>query len=77
MTRNQPAIWGVITSILAEFQINIESVHQEWRDKAQHSDLYILVSEVIEKKASSALNAIKESEGIFENSRFYRILPEY
>ena len=67
----------MITNILARFQINIESVHQEWRDKDQHSDLYVLVSEVIEKKASAALDAIKESEGIFNNSRFYRILPEY
>ena len=77
VTQNRPGIWGVITNILARFQINIESVHQEWRDKDQHSDLYVLVSEVIEKKASAALDAIKESEGIFNNSRFYRILPEY
>ena len=74
VTENRPGIWAQVTGLLAEHQINIESVHQKWEDPHQSSDLYVLVDPVEEGRARAALAAITAAPGIFPESRFYRIL---
>ena len=76
VTENRPGIWAQVTSLLAEHEINIESVHQKWEDPEQPSDLYVLVDPVAERRARAALAAIRTAPGIFPESRFYRILPD-
>ena len=76
VTENRPGIWAQVTGLLAEHEINIESVHQKWEDPEQPSDLYVLVDPVSEQRARAALAAIRTSPGIFPESRFYRILPD-
>ena len=76
VTENRPGIWAQVTSLLADHEINIESVHQKWEDPQQPSDLYVLVDPVAEQRARAALAAIRASRGIFPESRFYRILPD-
>ena len=76
VTENRPGIWAQVTGLLAEHEINIESVHQKWEDPEQPSDLYVLVDPVAEQRARAALRAIRAAPGIFPESRFYRILPE-
>jgi homoserine dehydrogenase len=75
ITENRPGIWAAVTTRLAENGINIESVHQKWEDRSRPSDLYVLVDEAREAQASKALQEIRSAPGIFEESRFYRILP--
>lgn len=76
VTENRPGIWAQVTGLLAEHEINIESVHQKWEDPEQPSDLYVLVDPVAEQRARAALRAIRAAPGIFPESRFYRILPD-
>lgn len=76
VTENRPGIWAQVTGLLAEHEINIESVHQKWEDPEQPSDLYVLVDPVSEHRARAALAAIGAAPGIFPESRFYRILPD-
>ena len=76
VTENRPGIWAQVTGLLAEHEINIESVHQKWEDPEQPSDLYVLVDPVAEHRARAALAAIGAAPGIFPESRFYRILPD-
>lgn len=75
VTENRPGIWARVTGLLAEHGINIESVHQNWEDQLQASDLYVLVDPVREDRAQSALAAVRAAKGIFPESRFYRIIP--
>ena len=76
VTENRPGIWAQVTGLLAEHEINIESVHQKWEEPEQPSDLYVLVDPVSERRARAALAAIRKSPGIYPESRFYRILPD-
>ena len=76
VTENRPGIWAQVTGLLAEHEINIESVHQKWEHPEQPSDLYVLVDPVVEHRARAALAAISAAPGIFPESRFYRILPD-
>jgi homoserine dehydrogenase len=76
VTENRPGIWAQVTGLLAEHEINIESVHQKWEHPEQPSDLYVLVDPVAEHRARAALAAISAAPGIFPESRFYRILPD-
>jgi len=75
VTENRPGIWATVTGGLAENAINIESVHQKWEDRSKPSDLYILVDEAEEAQARKALEAIRAADGIYPESRYYRVLP--
>ena len=75
ITENRPGIWAAVTGCLAESGINIESVHQKWEDPSKPSDLYVLVDVAREEQARKALSEACSESGIFEQSRFYRILP--
>ena len=74
ITENRPGIWAAVTGLLAENGINIESVHQKWEDRSKPSNLYVLVDPAEENKARKALNEIVSSSGIYDSSRFYRII---
>jgi len=74
ITDNRPGIWATVTGLLADNGINIESVHQKWKDKSKPSDLYILVDPAEEERARKALREIAAASGISEESRFYRII---
>jgi len=50
-------------------------VHQKWEDRSKPSDLYILVDEAEEAQARKALEAIRAADGIYPESRYYRVLP--
>jgi homoserine dehydrogenase len=75
ITENRPGIWAAVTGCLADNGINIESVHQKWEDPSKPSDLYVLVDEAREEQARAAVRGASAQSGIFEQSRFYRILP--
>jgi homoserine dehydrogenase len=74
VTANRPGIWALVTRICAENAINIESVHQKWEDKTKPSDLYMLVDEAEEAQVRAALEKIISSDGIFPESRYFRVL---
>jgi homoserine dehydrogenase len=74
VTANRPGIWALVTGICAEDGINIESVHQKWEDKSLPSDLYVLVDEAEEAQVRRAFGRIVSSDGIFPQSRYYRVL---
>ncbi|HVO39843.1 MAG TPA: homoserine dehydrogenase [Spirochaetia bacterium] len=74
VTANRPGIWALVTGICAEDGINIESVHQKWEDKSKPSDLYVLVDEADEAQVRRAFGKIVSSDGIFPDSRYYRVL---
>jgi homoserine dehydrogenase len=74
VTANRPGIWALVTRICAENAINIESVHQKWEDKTKPSDLYMLVDEAEEAQVRAALKKIVSSDGIFPESRYFRVL---
>ena len=76
VTENRPGIWATVTGKLADHGINIESVHQEWEDRAKPSHLFVLVDAAAEKQAQSALEEIRSAPGISPDSRFYRILKK-
>ncbi|MBN1835109.1 MAG: ACT domain-containing protein, partial [Spirochaetales bacterium] len=75
ITENRPGIWATVTGGLAEQSINIESVHQQWKDRSKPSDLYILVDEAEETQAQQALERLRKADGIYPESRYYRVLP--
>ena len=74
VTANRPGIWALVTGICAEDGINIESVHQKWEDKSKPSDLYVLVDEADESQVRRAFGRIVSSDGIFPDSKYYRVL---
>ena len=74
VTENRPGIWATVTGLLAENSINIESVHQKWVDQTQPSDLYVLVDPAREGLARKAHQEILDADGIFPESRYFRIL---
>ena len=74
VTANRPGIWALVTRICAENGINIESVHQKWEDKTKPSDLFMLVDEAEESQVRAALAKIISSDGIYPESRFFRVL---
>jgi uncharacterized protein with ACT and thioredoxin-like domain len=74
VTENRPGIWATVTGGLADNAINIESVHQKWEDRSKPSDLYILVDEAEEGQARKALDEIRRADGIYPESRYYRVL---
>jgi homoserine dehydrogenase len=74
VTENRPGIWATVTGGLADNAINIESVHQKWEDRSKPSDLYILVDEAEERQARKALDEIRAADGIYPESRYYRVL---
>jgi homoserine dehydrogenase len=74
VTENRPGIWATVTGLLASSGMNIESVHQKWIDRSLPSDLYVLVDPAKEAMARGALDRIVAAEGIYPESRFYRIL---
>ena len=74
VTENHPGIWATVTTILAENNINIESVQQKWLDLSRPSNLFVLVDPVKEGQARRAFEMIVSSEGIFSDSNFYRII---
>lgn len=74
VTANRPGIWALVTGICAEDGINIESVHQKWEDKSLPSDLFVLVDEAEEAQVRRAFGRIVASEGIFPQSRYFRVL---
>jgi len=74
VTANRPGIWALVTGICAEDGINIESVHQKWEDKTKPSDLFMLVDEAEESQVRAALAKIISSDGIYPESRFFRVL---
>jgi homoserine dehydrogenase len=75
VTANRPGIWALVTGICAEDGINIESVHQKWEDKSLPSDLFVLVDEAEEAQVRRAFGRIVASDGIFPQSRYFRVLP--
>ena len=74
VTANRPGIWALVTRICAENGINIESVHQKWEDKTKPSDLFMLVDEAEEAQVRAALAKIVSSDGIYPESRYFRVL---
>ncbi|MGD0725195.1 MAG: homoserine dehydrogenase [Spirochaetia bacterium] len=74
VTANRPGIWALVTRICAENNINIESVHQKWEDKTKPSDLFMLVDEAEEAQVRAALAKIVSSDGIYPESRYFRVL---
>jgi len=74
VTANRPGIWALVTGICAEDGINIESVHQKWEDKSLPSDLFVLVDEAEEAQVRRAFARIVASDGIFPQSRYFRVL---
>ena len=74
VTANRPGIWALVTRICAENGINIESVHQKWEDKTKPSDLFMLVDEADEAQVRAALAKIVSSDGIYPESRYFRVL---
>ncbi len=76
VTANRPGIWATVTGLLADNNINIESVHQKWEDPRQPSDLYIMVDRAKESNINKAYKEIVNSEGIYNDSRFFRILED-
>jgi homoserine dehydrogenase len=74
VTANRPGIWALVTGICAETGINIESVHQKWEDKTKPSDLYMLIDEADEWQVRTAFRKITSADGIFPDSRYFRIL---
>jgi homoserine dehydrogenase len=74
VTANRPGIWALVTGICAESGINIESVHQKWEDKTKPSDLYMLIDEADEAQVRTAFRKITSADGIFPDSRYFRIL---
>jgi homoserine dehydrogenase len=74
VTANRPGIWALVTRICAENGINIESVHQKWEDKTRPSDLFMLVDEAEEAQVRAALAKIVSSDGIYPESRYFRVL---
>ncbi len=74
VTENRPGIWATVTRLLADNEINIESVQQKWLDRTQPSDLFVLVDPALESQARKAFAQIVEAPGIFRASRFFRAL---
>ena len=74
VTANRPGIWALVTRICAENGINIESVHQKWEDRTKPSDLFMLVDEAEEFQVRAALAKIVSSDGIYPESRYFRVL---
>ncbi len=74
VTANRPGIWALVTGICAEDGINIESVHQKWEDKSKPSDLYVLVDEAEEAQVRRAFTRIVAADGIFPDSKYFRVL---
>ena len=74
VTANRLGIWALVTRICAENNINIESVHQKWEDKTKPSDLFMLVDEAEEAQVRAALAKIVSSDGIYPESRYFRVL---
>ncbi len=76
VTENRPGIWATVTGLLASNNINIESVHQKWEDPSEPSDLYIMVDKARESNINKAYGEIVASDGIYESSKFFRILED-
>ncbi len=76
VTENRPGIWATVTGLLASNNINIESVHQKWEDPSEPSDLYIMVDKARECDINKAYGEIVGSDGIYESSKFFRILED-
>jgi homoserine dehydrogenase len=74
VTENHPGIWATVTTLLADNNINIESVQQKWLDPSRPSNLFVLVDPVKEGQARRAFEMVVSSEGIFSDSNFYRII---
>lgn len=74
VTENHPGIWATVTTLLAENNINIESVQQKWLDPSRPSNLFVLVDPVKEGQARRAFDMIVSSKGILSDSNFYRII---
>jgi homoserine dehydrogenase len=74
VTANRPGIWALVTGVCADNGINIESVHQKWEDKTKPSDLFVLVDEAEESQVRTAFGKITSSDGIFPESRYFRVL---
>lgn len=74
VTENHPGIWATVTTLLAENNINIESVQQKWLDPSRPSNLFVLVDPVKEGQVRRAFDMIVSSKGILSDSNFYRII---
>ncbi|MBA7482092.1 hypothetical protein ES707_17573 [subsurface metagenome] len=74
VTDNYPGIWATVTTLLAENNINIESVQQKWLDPSRPSNLFVLVDPVKEGQARRAFEMIVSSKGFSNDSNFYRIV---
>jgi len=73
---DKPGVLHVISGILSEYNISIESVSQKKKDEGHEVPIFIVTHEAKEKNVQSAVKKIDELYFVGENTLFIRVLED-
>jgi len=73
---DKPGVLHVISGILSDYNISIESVSQKKKDEGQEVPIFIVTHEAMEKNIGSAVKKIDELDFVGKNTLFIRVLED-
>lgn len=75
-TVDKPGVLHIISGILSDFDISIESVNQKQKSSNQEVPIYMVTHEALEKNVASAIKKIEDLDVVKGDTIFIRVLDE-